>query len=71
MKKLLRNEEYLLELEFECLVMENDPWSPYFNSDQAQILYEAQKALISCDIDRAKLYGRLYKLVPADDLTAN
>ena len=67
--KLIREGNLLLEIELTAITRENDSWSPYFSTSEAQKLYEARKALSERDINTASKFGRLYKLLPLESKT--
>ncbi|NQS98945.1 MAG: hypothetical protein HQ591_10865 [candidate division Zixibacteria bacterium] len=68
--KLLREKDYLLEVDLTAIEREDDPWSPYFTTEQAQRLYNARAALVKGDREKAQRFGKLYRVIPADkDMT--
>lgn len=64
-KELIREEDFMLEVDVEARVGEpDDPWSPCYSIAVAQRLYEARIAMKNRDWAKAASYGRLYRLEP-------
>lgn len=69
--EFIREGEFLLEIQLNALIMDDDPWSPYYDTRQVIKIYKARKALLEGDLKKAAKLGKLFKIIPVDDsLTA-
>lgn len=62
-KKLIREGQYLAEVDVELLVAD-DEWSPYLSVEDAYKLDDVREALKNGDTATAARYGRVFSLTP-------
>jgi hypothetical protein len=62
-KKLIREGQYLAEVDVELLVAD-DEWSPYLSVEDAYELDDVREALKKVDTTTAARYGRIFSLTP-------
>ena len=62
--ELLREGDLFLEVDLVGEEHDQDPWSPYFATEEAQKLFEARRALVEGDLAKAQRLGRLYSVSP-------
>jgi len=62
-KKLIREGQYLAEVDVELQVTD-DEWSPYLSVDDAYKLDDVREALKKGDTAAAARYGRVFSLTP-------
>ncbi len=64
--RLIKTDKYLLEVEVEFYKDEEDPWAPYYTTEMVQRMYEANKALIQGNLEAARKFGKLFRIVPEE-----
>jgi len=62
-KKLIREGQYLAEVDVE-LVVTDDEWTPYLTAEDAYKLDDVREALKNGDTTTAARYGRVFSLTP-------
>lgn len=62
-KKLIREGQYLVEVEVELIDTDED-WSPYLSLEDAYKLDDARAALHRGDLKSAARFGRVFTLNP-------
>ena len=63
--RLVQSERYVVAVEVEVVIPENDPSEPCYESETVQLLREISEHAQRGDLDWLKRHGKVYELIEA------